>query len=106
LQVLLLRNNLIPAIVGKVSLKAGLNQLPQLIELELYDNKIVKIEGLEGFPLLEVLDLSYNNIKKIENISHLKRLRKLFLLSNKIKKVSLRIARLKTWTFRNYRCSN
>jgi protein phosphatase 1 regulatory subunit 7 len=60
--------------------------------LELYDNKIVKIEGLEALVNLmylfcgdcSVLDISFNNIKRIENIAHLTQLRKLFLLSNKI----------------------
>ena len=67
-----------------------------MVELELYDNKIRKIEGLEGLGRLEVLDLSYNNIKVIENISHLTRLKKLYLLSNKIKKVCHPVTRLAT----------
>ena len=55
--------------------------------LDLYDNRIIKIENLDNLINLEVLDLSYNNIKVIENLSHLTNLKKLFLLSNKIKKV-------------------
>jgi hypothetical protein len=100
----MLRNNLITEIKGTPHAYAGLNQLPNLVELELYDNKIVKIDGLQGLLQLVVLDLSYNNIKKIENISHLKKLKKLFLLSNKIKKVALPLARLRTWTSLNWRC--
>ena len=41
LKVLMLRNNLIQVI-------QGLNDFPNLIELELYDNKILKIDGLDA----------------------------------------------------------
>lgn len=37
----MLRNNLIQVI-------QGLNDFPNLIELELYDNKILKIDGLDA----------------------------------------------------------
>lgn len=48
LKCLYLRNNLIQVIQGKRNYYAGLDQLPNLVELELYDNKIIKIEGLDA----------------------------------------------------------
>ena len=42
----MLRNNLIQVIQGIVSHYIGLNGFPNLVELEMYDNKIVKIQGL------------------------------------------------------------
>lgn len=95
LKYLYVRNNLIQVIQGTAHVYVGLQGFPNLIELELYDNKILKVENLEAFTNLEVLDLSYNNIKVIENISHLKKLKKLFLLSNKIKKVLSNLCRSK-----------
>ena len=93
-------------IKGTRMLISGLDCLPNLIELELYDNKILKIQGLDKLIHLELLDLSYNNLKKIENLSHLKKLKKLFLLSNKIKKVNLISNRLKTYNSHNWKCSS
>lgn len=48
LQVLMLRNNLIEVIQGTPYFMQGLEKFPNLLELELYDNKIIKIEGLEA----------------------------------------------------------
>jgi protein phosphatase 1 regulatory subunit 7 len=38
--------------------------------LDLYDNRLKKIENLETLVNLEVLDLSFNNIKIIENLEN------------------------------------
>jgi protein phosphatase 1 regulatory subunit 7 len=54
-----------------------------LIELDLYDNLIVNINGLTC-PQLENLDLSFNKIRTIDNLSHLSELSHLYLASNKI----------------------
>ena len=43
LQVLMLRNNLIEVIQGTLYFMQGLEKFPNLLEFELYDNKIIKI---------------------------------------------------------------
>ncbi len=48
LKVLMLRNNLIQVIQGSENHILGLNDFPNLIELELYDNKILQIDGLDA----------------------------------------------------------
>ena len=40
----------------------------ELEELELYDNKILKLENIQHLKKLKTLDLSFNNIKKLENV--------------------------------------
>lgn len=59
----------------------------ELIELDLYDNKIKKIEGLDSLAKLETLDLSFNRIKEVENLEPLVSLKKLFLISNRFRKI-------------------
>lgn len=44
----MLRNNLIQVIQGSGNHILGLNDFPNLIELELYDNKILQIDGLDA----------------------------------------------------------
>ncbi|CAD8122588.1 unnamed protein product [Paramecium sonneborni] len=70
-----------------------------LEELDLYDNRLIKIENIEILINLDILDLSFNNIKKIENLDNQKKLKKLFLLSNKIKKFKIQ-------NFLNSLCQN
>lgn len=55
-----------------------------MAEVELYDNKISKIEGLPP-QTLRILDLSYNNIKEIENLPE--QLTKIYLVSNRIRRM-------------------
>ncbi|KAK9461121.1 uncharacterized protein V1516DRAFT_675066 [Lipomyces oligophaga] len=81
---LCLRENLVEDIEGLESVGPG------LVELDLYDNRINKIESLgpeEGehmWAKLENLDFSFNKIRKIRHISHLKALKNLYFVQNKI----------------------
>ncbi|KAK9379643.1 uncharacterized protein V2V93DRAFT_373255 [Kockiozyma suomiensis] len=89
LQNLCLRENLIESIEGLD--KVG----PSLVELDLYDNAITRINNLgpedeneDGRWLnLENLDLSFNQIRKIKHVSHLKNLKNLYFVQNKITKI-------------------
>ncbi|KCZ82302.1 hypothetical protein H312_00325 [Anncaliia algerae PRA339] len=54
-----------------------------LIELDLYDNKIALTNGLEAFPNLKFLDLSFNLLKR-NNIPEFKELTELYLIANDI----------------------
>jgi len=60
-----------------------------LIELELYDNKISKIENINHLSNLVILDLAFNVIKEITpgSLDGLVSLKKIFLSANKIKKM-------------------
>lgn len=58
-----------------------------LVELDLYDNHLKKIDGVEELVNLTKLDLSYNNIRKIEKLDKLVKLEYLYLCSNKISKI-------------------
>ena len=60
-----------------------------MVELELYDNKISKLENLNHLKNLTFLDLAFNVIKEVTpgSLDGLVNLRKLFLSANKIKKM-------------------
>ena len=60
-----------------------------MIELELYDNRITKIENLEPLSKLIILDLAFNAIKEITpgSLDSLVNCKKMFLSANKIKKI-------------------
>ncbi len=94
LRLLNLQNNLVARMENLVN-------LPQLIFLDLYSNKIKvvsgialshvlkRIEGLDGLPSLRVLMLGKNEIEKIESLSLSTRLDVLDLHSNRICRIGL-----------------
>ncbi|WUR03491.1 protein phosphatase 1 regulatory subunit 7 [Vairimorpha necatrix] len=63
----------------------NLPHLPNLIELDLSDNKIQEIKYLENIPNIKILDLSYNLISNIK-IPPLN-LEELYLICNDIEKI-------------------
>ena len=67
----------------------GIENCTQLIELELYDNRISKIENINHLSNLVILDLAFNVIKEITpgSLDGLNNIKKLFLSANKIKKM-------------------
>lgn len=67
----------------------GLDKNTELVELELYDNKITKIENLNHLSNLVILDLAFNVIKEIQpgSLDGLVNLKKIYLSANKIKKI-------------------
>jgi len=60
----------------------NLNNMPNLKRLYLKDNLIVKIENLENLPELQTIYLSKNRIRRIENLDNLPKLRELSLKNN------------------------
>lgn len=60
------------------------NQMNQLTELDLYENRIHSINELTLPSSLISLDLSFNSIKKIEGLNELINLTDLFLVHNKL----------------------
>ncbi|KAK9451469.1 uncharacterized protein V1518DRAFT_369992 [Limtongia smithiae] len=84
---LCLRENQIEDIIGLEDIGAG------LVELDLYDNKISRIENLgpedpaNAWKNIESLDLSFNKIKKINHVSHLHSLRNIYFVQDKISKI-------------------
>ena len=60
-----------------------------MVELELYDNRLSKIEGLHTLSKLQILDLAFNAIREVTpgSLDSLVNLKKLFLSANKIKKM-------------------
>ncbi|KAH8920166.1 L domain-like protein [Atractiella rhizophila] len=70
---------------------APLSNLPELEEIDLYDNKIKEIGGLDDLPKLTSLDLSFNLIKKINGHLSQSSLRQtlthLYFVQNKISRV-------------------
>lgn len=77
-----LRKNLIKKI-------EGLENCHQLVELELYDNRITKLENLNHLTNLVFLDMAFNTIKEITpgSLDGLVNLKKIYLSANKIKKI-------------------
>jgi len=77
-----LRKNLIKKI-------EGLENNTELVELELYDNKIIKLENINHLSNLIVLDMAFNVIKEITpgSLDGLVNLKKIFLSANKIRKI-------------------
>ncbi len=64
-----------------------LQGLPNLIFLDLYNNRIERIEGLACVPALRVLMLGKNAIRNVENLEPLRKLDVLDLHSNRIAKI-------------------
>ena len=62
-----------------------------LEEVELYDNKISKIENLNHLSNLIILDLAFNVIKEITpgSLDGLVNLKKVYFSANKIKKIQV-----------------
>jgi Leucine-rich repeat (LRR) protein len=77
-----LRKNLIKKI-------EGLENNTELVELELYDNKIVKLENINHLSNLVILDMAFNVIKEVTPgcLDGLVNLKKIFLSANKIRKI-------------------
>jgi hypothetical protein len=72
LRTLTLRSNLLRRMTG-------VGHLVNLTQLELYDNKIERLEDLVRLTQIEVLDMSYNRIRAIEHLSTLGSLQRLYL---------------------------
>jgi protein phosphatase 1 regulatory subunit 7 len=56
-----------------------------LIELDLYDNKLTKIENIGHLINLKTLDVSFNGIKVMEGFEGLTSLTRLYLVSNRFR---------------------
>jgi protein phosphatase 1 regulatory subunit 7 len=99
-----MRQNLITSLVADDEDKP-LEALTELEDLDLYDNKIPRVEGLEGLSKLKsvladlssaslkrsrTLDLSFNLIKHLpsEIFDTLTSLRTLYLVQNKVSKIA------------------
>mgnify|MGYP004543899833 CR=1 FL=1 len=67
----------------------GLENNTELVELELYDNKIVKLENINHLSNLVILDMAFNVIKEVTPgcLDGLVNLKKIFLSANKIRKI-------------------
>ena len=67
----------------------GIENCTQLVELELYDNRISKLENLTPLTNLVILDMAFNTIKEITpgSLDTLVNLKKIYLSANKIKKI-------------------
>ncbi|KAJ2560043.1 formin-binding protein [Coemansia sp. RSA 1933] len=79
------RQNLIS---DTVPLAAVASSLKELRELDMYDNRLKRIDqGVGALAQLENLDLSFNKIRTIENIDALVNLHNLFFVSNKIQTI-------------------
>ena len=65
----------------------GLDQLVNLQDLRLQENKIRKIEGLDRFVNLQKLDLGANAIPRIEGLAALANLQELRLSGNQIQRI-------------------
>ena len=67
----------------------GLENNSELVELELYDNKIVKLENINHLSNLVILDMAFNVIKEVTPgcLDGLVNLKKIFLSANKIRKI-------------------
>jgi protein phosphatase 1 regulatory subunit 7 len=65
----------------------GLDNNLELLELELYDNKLSKIENISHLHNLVFLDLAFNVIKEVPlgSLDGLVNLKKIYLSANKIK---------------------
>ena len=61
--------------------------LPHLIFLDLYNNRIERIQGLDTVTGLRVLMLGKNRLSKIEGLGGLSRIDVLDLHSNRIEKI-------------------
>ncbi|KAF4127464.1 Leucine-rich repeat [Phytophthora infestans] len=68
-------------------LEENLLGLPNLIFLDLYNNRIEKLENLHLVPNLQVLMMGKNRLRTIENLDCLKKLDVLDLHSNKIEQM-------------------
>lgn len=83
LHTLILRQNLLTEV-------SGLDELPSLRKLDLYDNQIEVIgsSSLSSLRGLLYLDVSFNQLRKLENLENLVQLEELYACSNKITEMS------------------
>ncbi|MFX0000663.1 MAG: leucine-rich repeat domain-containing protein [Candidatus Hodarchaeota archaeon] len=65
----------------------GIQELPYLNELELYNNGIESLEGIQALKNLERLTLEAQNLHNIEQLAELKNLKKLNLHYNQIENI-------------------
>lgn len=64
----------------------NVQELPNVVHIELYDNAIERIQGIESLSWLRILDLSFNNIRELpKELGNLNVLEELYVANNKIK---------------------
>jgi protein phosphatase 1 regulatory subunit 7 len=80
LEDLTLRSNLVASM-------NGIQNLPNLTRLELYDNQIESIEYLESVAKLTILDLSFNAIREMGAVAACPLLEELYVAQNKLRKI-------------------
>jgi len=87
LEVLRLRKSLETSCSDYITEITGLENLPNLKELDLGGNRIKVIKGLETLTNLKILYLTFNQIREIKGLDNLSNLEELYLAYNKITEI-------------------